>query len=472
MKARKLEVALPSAVDIEVNLIGMVLAQPDLMDAVATITTADHFSDPDLNAVWSTIMRAHDRDEIIGPLSIGRHFGADSQVSTELLFDIVAGVIVTSESQAIAYANILRDIHIRRCLIDQSYGVAERASMDDDVDVLDLLAASESGVSSLYPDEIDRGVEFPETLAAAVETTKRAIERREAGTVAGVATGLAELDHRLGGLHPADLIILAARPSMGKTTLAKTIALNAAMDGVAPAIFSLEMSKDQIGQSFLASLSAVSVTDIRRGLVDDAELARIESAAETNGHLSVTVDDHPGATIGHIRSVCRRLKRRDKLDLVVVDYLQLISGTDSKMNRVLQLAEITRGLKRLAKELDVPVLALSQLSRQVEYRDDKRPMLSDLRDSGAIEQDADVVLFLYRHDYYLRKGKPTKGQRETDVDFDNRVYQWKVDLDASTGKAEIIVDKQRLGPVGTIEVGFDAARAVFMDDEITETGGY
>jgi replicative DNA helicase len=286
-----------------------------------------------------------------------------------------------------------------------------------------------------------------------------------------VASGLFQLDQLLGGLHRSDLIILAGRPSMGKTALATNMAFNAVkayreehdedgrpkvVDGAVVGFFSLEMSAEQLANRIMAEQAGISGEKIRKGELISADFDKVLSVSHELEHLNMFIDDTPALTIAALRTRARRLKRTHGLGLLVVDYLQLLngSGRSKQENRVQEISEITRGLKTLAKELDVPVLALSQLSRAVEQREDKRPQLADLRESGSIEQDADVVMFVYREEYYLQRGEPTRRAEENDQRFNERHDAWKQRCEQTYGKAEVIVAKQRHGPTGIVRLAF------------------
>jgi replicative DNA helicase len=291
--------------------------------------------------------------------------------------------------------------------------------------------------------------------------------------VTGVTTGLRDLDRKLGGLQKSDLIILAGRPSMGKTALATNMGFNAAQAALDPetgakfhvAFFSLEMSSEQLATRILAEKSGVSSDRIRRGDVREDDFGRVVTAAQEMNSAPFFIDDTPAITIPMLRTRARRLKRQFGLDLIIVDYLQLMRGSNSKgpENRVQEISEITRGLKAIAKELDVPVLALSQLSRAVELRDDKRPQLADLRESGSIEQDADVVMFVYRDQYYHERAEPKQRSDEGDDKFHERLERWKRRAEEVYNKADVIIAKQRHGPIGTVTLQFEGIVTKFSD---------
>ena len=304
---------------------------------------------------------------------------------------------------------------------------------------------------------------FSEALRDAIEMASEAYSRD--GTLSGTATGLTDLDRLMGGLQRSDLIILAARPAMGKTSLATNIAFHVArswkgeitpdghrktVDGGQVGFFSLEMSAEQLATRILAEQSGISSSDIRRGNIHESQFARLVETSNLMSQVPLYIDDTGGLSVNQLAARARRLKRQKGLDLLIVDYLQLLSGSSRKAseNRVQELTEITTTLKALAKELDVPIIALSQLSRQVENRDDKHPQLADLRESGSIEQDADVVLFVYREEYYLRNKEPKEGTPEH--------LAWQSEMEKVHGRAEVVIGKQRHGPTGTVQLAFEA----------------
>ncbi|MGN6486510.1 MAG: replicative DNA helicase, partial [Devosia sp.] len=304
---------------------------------------------------------------------------------------------------------------------------------------------------------------FSAALTEAIKMAGEAYSRD--GTLSGTATGLTDLDKLMGGLQRSDLIILAARPAMGKTSLATNIAFHVAksfrgevqadghtktVDGGHVGFFSLEMSAEQLATRILAEQAEISSSDIRRGNIHESQFGKLVDTSNLMASVPLYIDDTGGISVAQLAARARRLKRQKGLDLLVVDYLQLLSGSSKKAseNRVQELTEITTTLKALAKELEVPIIALSQLSRQVENRDDKHPQLADLRESGSIEQDADVVLFVYREEYYLKNKEPKEGTPEH--------MAWMSEMETVHGRAEIIIGKQRHGPTGTVQVSFEA----------------
>ena len=361
------------------------------------------------------------------------------------------------------YARVIYDLALRRELIRLGGEIAHTATNEglarEQIEKAEaqLFELAEKGTSST-------GFKtFSESVIGAVSIAEEAFHRD--GGLAGTSTGLMDLDRQIGGLHKSDLIILAGRPSMGKTALATNIAMNVAkkfryehqpdgtrktVDGGVVAFYSLEMSAEQLATRLLADASGVSGDKLRKGEINAGEFAQLKEAANEIAAYPLFIDDTGGLTLAKLTARARRLKRTSGLDCVVVDYLQLVTlgDTGANMNRVQEVSTITMGLKALAKELQVPVIALSQLSRQVEQRDDKRPQLSDLRESGSIEQDADIVMFVYRESYYLGRAEPREGTEDH--------LKWQEDMDRCEGTAEVIIGKQRHGPIGTVRLAFDA----------------
>ncbi len=322
--------------------------------------------------------------------------------------------------------------------------------------------------------EQDRGfLKLEKALVASLKMAEEAHKRDS--HVTGVTTGLRDLDRKLGGLQKSDLIILAGRPSMGKTALATNIAFNAARawhdtegkEGAAVAFFSLEMSSEQLATRLLGEYASVPADKIRRGEIKTDDFSKFLEAAKILSRAPLYIDDTPGLSVAGLRTRARRLKRLvPHLGCIVIDYLQLLHGTARRDdNRVQEVSEITRNLKALAKELDIPVMALSQLSRAVEMREDKKPQLADLRESGSIEQDADVVMFVYREEYYHARSEPTRRADEPEEKFNTRHQRWMERGEEIRNIAEVIIAKQRHGPIGTVELHFDGPFTRFSDLE-------
>jgi replicative DNA helicase len=381
------------------------------------------------------------------------------------------------------FATQIYDLALLRALVGVGRGMVESAM--DTSDEVDPKAQIEQAEVALYKVAEEGGEQgstksFVQAATEAVKNAERALN--SGGHVSGITTGLDSLNAKMGGLHRSDLIILAGRPGMGKTSLATNIAFNAAQRlmrekddaipdnkrlGAGCAFFSLEMSADQLATRILAENSGISGEALRMGKISQNDFRNLARAAAELEQLPLYIDDTPGLTIAALRTRARRLKRQRGIDLIIVDYLQLLSGSgrSNESNRVQEISEISRGLKQLAKELNVPVLALSQLSRQVESRENKRPILSDLRESGSIEQDADLVLFVYREEYYINFQKPTEPSEDAgDLDPVVVAYKaWQDQMEKAHGIAEVVVAKSRHGSTGTIPVKFDAKITRFSD---------
>jgi len=372
----------------------------------------------------------------------------------------------TSLKQAIDYANIVQEMHVRRELIKISESLLYEANNTGEISNSgeEIIQTAEKSLFDLA----ERGhfnksfIKFDRALKQTIEMAEAAHKNEEG--IVGVPTGLTDLDSRLGGMHKQDLVIIAGRPSMGKTALATNIAFHAAKNiekkgsKSTVAFFSLEMSSEQLSTRILSEQSRIRSNDIRRGKVSEKEFEKFIETSKNIYELPLYIDETPAITIAAISNRSRRIKRLFGLDLIVVDYIQLMKSIGKKeYNRVQEISEITQGLKALAKELDVPVLALSQLSRAVEQRDDKKPQLADLRESGSIEQDADVVMFVYREAYYLERKEPSPGSIEH--------AEWKQQMEEISPLAEIIIGKQRHGPTGNVKVEFEAMYTKFKDLE-------
>jgi replicative DNA helicase len=375
-------------------------------------------------------------------------------------------------ANAADYGRLVYDLAIRRELIRIGGEIAVAAQTDAEHSAKDQIETAEQTLYSLAETgQSSTGfVTFADALHGAVEMAAEAYSRD--GGLAGISTGLIDMDRMIGGLHPSDLIILAGRPSMGKSALAANIAFHVAKsyaydiqpdgsrktsNGGVVAFFSLEMSAEQLAMRVLAEVSGVPSDRLRKGEIDASEFGRVRDAALEIQQAPLHFDDTGGLSLSKLTARARRLKRQTGLDLIVIDYLQLITAgeTSRNDNRVQEVSMITQGLKALAKELAVPVIALSQLSRQVENREDKRPQLSDLRESGSIEQDADMVMFVYRESYYLGRAQPREGTPEH--------LAWQEDLDKIQHIAEVIIGKQRHGPIGTVKLHFNADLTKFSN---------
>lgn len=460
---------LPHNLEAEQALLGALLVDNRALENVGDIIRADHFFAPVHQRIFEAIAKMIDRGQNADPITLKPYFEKDAELTDRggprYLADLAASVITVVN--AANYARFIRDLHMRReLIIVGSDLVNESFEADVDTTALDCLELAESRLFEMgETGQGERGfITMRDATATAIELAEKAFNSD--GRVTGVTTGLRDLDKKLGGFQHSDLIILAGRPSMGKTALATTIAFNAAnayrqsggREGAIVGFFSLEMSADQLATRLLSDLAEISGDRIRRGEFGKADFHRLAEQSHTLAQVPLYIDDTPALSITAVRTRARRMKRKHGLGMIVVDYLQLLRGTGSKQseNRVLEVSEITRGLKAIAKELNIPVIALSQLSRAVENREDKRPQLSDLRESGSIEQDADVVMFVYREQYYQERMKPD----ESDA---TKMAAWQARMAAVHNVAEAVIGKQRHGPIGIVEMYFDAQYTRFKD---------
>jgi replicative DNA helicase len=472
----------PHNAEIEAALLGALLTNNRAYERIGDVLRAEHFYEPVHGRIYGAIEKLIEQGQIASPLTLKHYFEKDEALTavggSQYLFDLAASVVTVIN--AADYGKTIHDLFLRRQLITLGEDVVNDAYAPDiDSPATSQIEAAEQRLYDLSNSgELERGVvALGDAARMAVESAEEAFRRDS--HVVGVTTGLKDLDLKLGGLHPSDLLILAGRPSMGKTALATNIAFNAAnafdertdesgrtiTDGGHVLFFSLEMSAEQLAARILSEQAEISSDAIRRGDISSEEFNRLVVASQKLHRLPLYIDDSPALTISGLRTRARRLKRQQKLHMIVVDYLQLLHPSPGRRtdNRVQEISEITRGLKTLAKELEVPVLALSQLSRQVENREDKRPQLSDLRESGSIEQDADVVMFIFREEYYLEKAQPIQGLEEAQDKFSNRSEQWAERLEHVRNTASVIIAKQRHGPVGTIDLYFDGKYTRFDD---------
>jgi len=463
------QIQMPCNIEAEQALIGSVLVTNDIFDDVSVLIDSAKFYDPVHILIFEAIEKLISKGLLANPITLKNYFenndGLKELGGQEYLVKITK-FATTSKKQAVDYANIVQEMHVRRELIKISQTVLEEASTNTEVSNSgeELIQNAEKSLFDLA----ERGhfnqsfIKFEKALEQTIDMARSAYQNEEG--IVGVPTGLTELDARLGGMHKQDLIIIAGRPSMGKTALATNIAFHAAKNiekkgtKSSVAFFSLEMSSEQLSTRILSEQSKIRSNDIRRGKVSEKEFEQFIETSKNIFELPLYIDETPAITIAAISNRSRRIKRLFGLDLIVVDYIQLMrSGKRAELNRVQEISEITQGLKALAKELDVPVLALSQLSRQVEQRDDKKPQLSDLRESGSIEQDADVVMFVFREAYYLERKEPTLGSIE--------YAEWQQKMNEISSLAEILIGKQRHGPTGNVKVEFEAQYTKFKDLE-------
>lgn len=458
--------ALPHSIEAEQDLLGALLYDPALLERLPDQLRGLHFYEPFHQRLFDEIADAVTAGRSVSAPLMTARFAADPGL-IDFGEDYLPGLVTRAPPHRLAIdsAKAVIDLAIRRDLIRVGNDMARDAT-DTDRPAVDHLSAAESVLFTLAESgEQAKAIHtFADALDGAMDMIEAAYKRD--GQLTGLSTGLTDLDQKLGGLHPSDLLILAGRPSMGKTALATNIAYHVAKnyraeeDPDAPhgrrtvaggrVLFaSLEMSKEQLAQRILADVAGVSSDKMRKGLIDRADFERIRDAKDLIRQCPLHIDETGGIHIAKLCARARRQHRREGLDLLIVDYLQLATTGDGRgqRNRTQEVSEITGALKALAKELGIPVIALSQLSRQVESRDDKRPMLSDLRESGSIEQDADCVMFVYREAYYLARSEPREGTEEH--------LKWCEDMSRLQHQAEVIIGKQRHGPIGTVRLSFD-----------------
>jgi replicative DNA helicase len=464
----------PHNIEAEQSLLGAILVNNDAFYRVSDFLEPKHFYEPIHQTIFETAASLIRMGKVATPVTLKTFLPADTDIGGMTVGQYLARLAAeaTTIINAQDYGRTIYDLSLRRDLIgigedmvnvayDAPVDFAPRAQIEDAERKLYELA--ESG-------RYDGGFQkFSQALTVAVDMAAKAFQRD--GKLSGIATGLRDLDTKMGGLQPSDLIIVAGRPGMGKTSLATNIAYNIArayvpelqadgstkaLNGGSVGFFSCEMSGEQLATRILAERSGIPSSHIRRGGISELDFEKIRECSIELQSLPFYVDETGGLSIAQLMARARRLKRQKGLDLIVIDYIQLLTGSGKRSdNRVQEITEITTSLKALAKELNVPVIALSQLSRQVESRDDKRPQLSDLRESGSIEQDADVVLFVYREEYYLANKEPRPGTPEHE--------KWQTEMGFAHGKAEVIIGKQRHGPTGTVELAFEASVTRFGD---------
>ena len=458
---------LPNNIEAEQAVIGTILVSNDIFDEISVIISHINFYDPMHQKIFNAIESLVYKGMLANPITLKNYFENEKDEINIPEYLVKVTRFSTSVRQAIEYSRIIYDMFVRRELIKISENTIDSAKLND---------INNSGQSIIENSErllfdlAEKGsfnsslVKFDEALKLTIEMASTAYKNDEG--IVGVPTGLRDLDDRLGGLHNSDLVIIAGRPSMGKTALATNIAFNAAQKmqesgkKSSIAFFSLEMSSEQLSTRILAEQSRIKSNDIRRGKISDEQFDKFIETSKNISELPLFIDETPAISIAAMSNRARRIKRLYGLDMIVVDYIQLMrASSNNRDGRVQEISEITQGLKAIAKELSVPVLALSQLSRAVESRDIKKPQLSDLRESGSIEQDADVVMFVYREAYYLEKMEPRPATVEH--------AEWQAKMNEVSNLAEIIIGKQRHGPTGNIMLEFEAMFTKFKDTQIS-----
>ena len=469
--------SLPQNIEAEQALLGAILANNKAFEKISEFLKPQHFADSMHAKIFEVISKLITRGHVADVITLKNYFEQDGTL------DDVGGIkylvkladSATPLTNAEYYAQFIYDKYLRRELIATGFEIVNNAAKEDiDSDAGEQIEEAEKKLFELSNQgDINGGfVDFSQALTSSLSHIEQAYQKD--GKISGLPTSLDALDNKTGGLNNSDLIIIAGRPAMGKTALATNIAYNVAeymlhakdleekSRGVA--FFSLEMSADQLASRILSTVTQTNGHKMRTGELDNAEFTRIAAAVRELEKIPLYIDDTPGLNINSIRTRARRLKRNKGLGCIVIDYIQLISGTGSKRsegNRVQELSEISRGLKILAKELNLPVIALSQLNRGVEQRDDKRPVMSDLRESGSIEQDADIVMFVYREHYYLQNEEPQQKPSETPEHLQKRMEEWEARKRATQNVAEVIIGKQRHGPTGTVQLFWNGDYAQF-----------
>jgi len=457
---------LPNNIEAEQAVIGSILVSNDIFDEISTIISSINFYDPMHQKIFEAIESLIYKGMLANPITLKNYFEDEKDDLDVPEYLVKITKFSTSVRQAVEYSKIIYDMFVRRELIKISEQTIDSAKLNElDTNGQTIIENSER----LLFDLAEKGsfnsslIKFDEAMKQTIEMASAAYKNEEG--IVGVPTGLRDLDDKLGGLHQSDLIIIAGRPSMGKTSLATNIAFNAAQKlqdsgkKSSIAFFSLEMSSEQLSTRIISEQARISSNDIRRGRISDEQFDKFLETSKNISELPLYIDETPAISIAAMSNRARRIKRLFGLDMVVVDYIQLMRGTTfNKDGRVQEISQITQGLKAIAKELAVPVVALSQLSRQVEQRDDHKPQLADLRESGSIEQDADVVMFVYREGYYLQRKEP----REATVEH----AEWQAKMNEVAHLAQIIIGKQRHGPIGNVTLEFEERFTKFKDTQI------
>ena len=457
-------IELPNNIEAEQSVIGTILISNEIFDEIHTIIAGKNFYDPMHQKIFNAIEILIFKGMLANPITLKNYFENDKDEINIPEYLVKITKFSTSSRQAIEYSKIIYDMFVRRELIKISEGTIYSAknkeiningqSIIEDSEKLLFDLAEKGSLSSSI-------VTFDKAIKQTIEMASNAYKNEEG--IVGVPTGFRDIDDRLGGLHKSDLIIIAGRPAMGKTALATNIAFNAAKHlkekeiKSSIAFFSLEMSSEQLSTRILAEQSRIRSNDIRRGRISEEEFDKFIEASKNISEYPLLIDETPAITIAALSNRARRVKRLSGLEMIVIDYIQLMRGTNSYDGRVQEISEITQGLKALAKELSVPVVALSQLSRAVELRDVKKPQLSDLRESGSIEQDADVVMFVYREAYYLENKEPRAATVEH--------AEWQAKMNEVAHLAQIIIGKQRHGPIGNVTLEFEERFTKFKDTQ-------
>ena len=468
---------LPKNIEAEQALIGALLVNNKFYEKIEGVLRPAHFADSTHRKIFEAMDKLLHAQRTADIITLKSYFEQEGTLEQVGGFSYLVKLAESASplTNIEHYAQFIYDRYLRRELINTGYEIITDAMEENlDVSATDQISAAEKSLYNLSAQGDAKGgfIDFENALQSSVEVIQKAYQK--GGRISGLPTGLSKLDYKIGGLNDSELLILAARPAMGKTALAVNIAYNVASyfsehseipaDKRGVAFFSLEMSSDELAARILSTTTHTPGQKLRNGELDESEFARIAAAVRELGNIPLYIDDTPGVSINAIRSRARRLKRTKGLGLIVIDYIQLIGGTGDKKsesNRVQEVSEISRGLKILAKELKIPVIALSQLNRSVEARDDKHPQMSDLRESGSIEQDADIVMFIYRENYYLQQAKPKQKDGDDPVKFQQKYSDWEIKCRQTQNEADVIVGKNRHGPIGEVKLYYNGEYTQF-----------
>ena len=453
-------------------LLGALISDNNSVEYIENGLSDFHFYVPMLGRIFKAVLELANKDQIANPLTLDHYFADDNSFKEIGGKNYLLGLCEGNLGSGIVkdYAELILELFNKRELIRIAQSIFTNSKkLDYEKSSSELIEETEAQLFALTENkkfESNKLIAFSESVKLAMTSANLAHENK--GNLSGISSGFLALDDLLGGLHKSDLIILAGRPSMGKTALATNIAYNAASnknEEKSVAFFSLEMSAEQLANRILAEQATLSSDQIRRGKLNKNDFSKLSEVSKEISSNKLFIDDTPAINVSTLRTRARRLKRKldTELGLIVVDYLQLMRGSKRYENRVQEISEITQGLKSVSKELDVPILALSQLSRAVEQREDKRPHLADLRESGTIEQDADVVMFIYRQEYYEERSEPKSSGTESSVSFHERYLKWQENLKNCKNIADIIVAKQRHGPIGSLQLHFNAKYTKFSN---------
>lgn len=460
---------LPHNLDAEQGLLATLLVDPAIIEDISDMVSGADFFMPAHQRIYDAIMGLNDRGMVPSPVTLKNQFEHDGDLEkvggAQYLADLFNAAI--TRFNAPAYAATIRDLALRRQLITDCNAMADMAyRCDFERPALSIVETMESRLYAMT--ENGAAETGPEPIRAGIHSALDLISRAQKGECSGVLTGIGALDLHLNGMQPGDLVLVAGRPSMGKTVMGLTMGHNAAVNGKKVLFFNLEMTAAQLSLRLLARYSGMPIqAQLRAGELKQGQISDIVRSSAALSDLPLFIDETSGLSAAQIRTRARRHKRRHGLDMIIVDYLGLMTPPEGINSKVYELAEITKALKNMAKEMGVPIVLLHQLSRAVEGRENKRPVLADLRDSGAIEQDADLVLFLYREEYYLKREEPTMKPGETRDKYADRLAAWQEQLEGSKGQAEVVVAKFRQGECGSVRVSFNGIRQCFTDVQST-----